>query len=387
MQNALDKQRRIIWVRDRKGKYSNIYSSVIENPKCEIITINYSSLKVFEVPVISFENNEEITILAFSIKDFYIACKIRKEYTENKIKIFYLVPLFTGSSIFPDECFNGILNIYIKRHFARVYKLIDSKNSLYFFSSSFYHALEDNYGIKFSTPEKELVPITRKKEEFDTQTVQNTYLSKPFTIISAGRFDFPHKGFLLGLIKSFAKLRMSNLDIKLLIVGDGPDKNQVISTIKQQPETVQNSIELRTPLEKKDLVHLMKQCNLNISVAGCAHLGASAGVPTLPARHYYTECEVYGFLPEAKDMLTERKPGYPVEDYIEKVMNMSFDEYLNLAKNTYSCFNYTANTEFPFDCDCDTSYIPTKSDFCKMWVVYTLQRIKHHISSLHREVH
>ena len=92
--------------------------------------------------------------------------------------------------------------------------------------------------------------------------------------------------------------------IKLLIIGDGPDKSILIELINSLDENVKNRICLRSPVTPAELSEIMRDCNLNVSVAGCATMGARCGVLTLPARHYNYDCEVYGFIP---DSLGKRK--------------------------------------------------------------------------------
>lgn len=380
MQNAFDKGCRVIWISNRDKKYSPTYSYIFENPRCEIIPINYSSINPYNIPKLYLEPTEEIWITAFDIKQLFFAYKLRKKNSGNKIHILYMVPLFTGSSILLEESFQGYVRKIIKNYTKSIYETIDKNGNLYFFSRTFYKAIQENYGIEFISPENKLTPEFRKRTPFELLECKNRYNSDTFTIISAGRFDFPHKGYLLGLIQSFAKLRERYSNLRLLIIGDGDGKSQVLSLLSRQSTFVQDSITLKAPVTTTELEGLMRKCNLNISVAGCATLGARVGLPTLPARHYYSKCEVYGLFPDSRKMTTERKPGFPVEDYIEKVIQMSEDEYINLCKETYNCFDDSnIDPEYPFNIFDNTSYIPKAFDFWKVASIYCLQRIQYQL--------
>lgn len=384
MNNALQKNRRVIWVGNLNLNYDPAFSYIMENKKLEKVCINYSSIRPFPIPTLQFDVDEEVIVTVFSIRSLYLAYKLRETHRNTKIKIYYLVPLFTGRSIFLEQPFKGALNRIIKNFTRNLYLRIYNDHNLHFFSNSFYKAIESTYDIRFNNPDKYCVPAVMSRTPLILENVISNYRNKQFTIISAGRFEFPHKGFVLGLVESFTNIHQRHPNTKLILIGDGPNKNRLMDKIRVQPLSVQSAIEIRPPVSQDELIELMKRCNLNISVAGCAVLGAKAGVPTIPARHFCEQCEVYGLFPESKDMITSTAEGKPVEDYIELVIEMHESEYLKLAADTYHCFDdVNTNTEYPFDYDCDTDYIPSKLEYFKVQLIYTMQRIVNQLSRLH----
>ena len=88
-------------------------------------------------------------------------------------------------------------------------------------------------------------------------------------------------------------------------------------------------------MTQEELKKNFDKASLSICVAGCADLGASRGVPTLPARHYCEKCEVYDFYPEGYKDCLERKPGKKPDEYIEKLIEMDNECYLNLCIETF----------------------------------------------------
>lgn len=380
MTNALKNNRRVIWVGDIRLKYDPAFSNLIENEKLEKVSINYSTIKSLPVPHLSFEENEEVSITIFDVRMFNIACKIREKYPNNCIKIFYLIPLFTGSSIFLEQSFKGLLHTCVKKYTKKFYQKIYEQGNLHFFSKGFSSAIESAYDIKFKDSYKYCVPYVKEREPFHPEYILENRKKGIFTIVSAGRFEYPHKGFALGLVESFTTIHSKYPNTKLVFIGDGPDKSKLLDKIKQQPVDVQECIQILPPVSKDELTALFKHYDLNISVAGCATIGARAGVPTLPARHYYEKCEVYGFFPDSKGLTTERKPGMPVENFIERAINMTDAEYLKLASDTYHCFDdIQVDTNYPFSFDCDTSYIPSKKEYTIFKLIYFLMRLKHQL--------
>lgn len=377
MFNAIQNNRKVIWVADINGKYDNIYREVFEHPNCERININYSSLNPLPIPDLKLEKEEELFITVFDIRTLFIAFRIRNKYKNNAVQILYLLPLFTGSTILPDQDFRGVIKKYVASFSKRIYEKVFLAGSLFSFSYAFFRAIESHYCTALPESEQYVFHTAKRRKPFDEASAVETFKSDKFRIISAGRFEFPHKGFLLGLIDVFARLKPKHENLELIIIGDGPDKDQVISLLKSLPEETRSAVTLMNPTSPDKLVDIMKKCNLNISVAGCATLGARHGIPTLPARHYHRECEVYGFIPESMNMTTETIPGLPVDNFIERAMKMSLDEYLTLARNSYDVYqDKSVDLEFPFNKTCDISYTPRKSTFIQFSTIYLLQRLR-----------
>lgn len=383
MESALKNGLRVIWICNSPVKYSDVFKTVIEHPNCMIVPINFSSINPFGVPNIPIEKGEELYVLVFDVFKLYFAYKLRARYKNNIVKIFYIVPNFTGETLFPDSSFSGYIKKIVNKKFANIYKIAYEGNNLHFFATRFYKEIQDNYNIFFKEPDKFLLKYINPRVEFSEDHIRRVYKSDYFSIITAGRFDFPHKAYLLGLIDSFSILKKKYKKMRLLIYGAGDGEEQVRSRVDNLPEAVKKDIIIHSPIPPNDLINVMRTCHLNISVAGCASMGARAGVITLPARHYYDKCEVYGFFPDAKLLTTESKPGFPVEGYIEKVLHMSEEEYVKYSKLAYHSFDEDAAQEnYPFDFSCDISYLPRITDFLFVFGVYCYLRLKYLIKRL-----
>ena len=384
MHNALKSNKRVIWICNKDMLYSSLYQNIIEETQIEVKRINYSGLNIYKLPNMSFAKDENIKIMVFDIFRLFQAYKIKNRYKTNNIDILYCVPHFTGSSIFPHQVFKGkCTKKIVKKLFARIYNNIYKQGNLYFFSSKHYHAIQDNYEIHFISPNNYLVPELENREKYDEASFRKVYNSRNFTIISPGRFEFPHKGYLIGLIKIYGELKPLYPQLKLLIIGDGPDKDKVEMVIEELPKAYSKDIDILSPQSLEDLKCKMKTVNLNISVAGCASLGARMGLITLPARHYVYDCEVYGFFPNSRNLTTETKPGEPAKQYIEQVINMDEEEYIHYSKLAYHTFDDELyNVNFPFVEHHISNYIPSKWDFCFVKWTYNILRLKYLIARL-----
>ena len=376
MKNALDKKRRTIWVGDSKKEYSSNFRDVIESPNLEFVSMNIHSIDLFKIPAINFRTNEKITFVTFNLYDCFKAFKFRSKYRENQIKVICVVPHFTSPAVLLEQTLYKPFQGLVKSTCGNIYKELYDNGNLHFFSDIHHEALENNYHISLPGSTEKVVRNLRKQIGFSVEKRQAIYRNKTkFTIVSAGRFEFPHKGFLVGLIKEFARLSIKYPQLELLIIGEGAGKDTLDRLINSLPESIQDKITFKTPVPPARLVEIMLECDLNISVAGCASIGAKAGVLTLPARHYTYDCEVYGFIPECAGKFTSSEPGYPASDFIEKAVNMTEEEYIAACEKNYSWFNqYEPNLNYPFDTVQHISYYPSKKYFVFLRIVFLIYR-------------
>jgi hypothetical protein len=98
-------------------------------------------------------------------------------------------------------------------------------------------------------------------------------LSKPknkiINILSISRFDFPFKGYLLGLVDSFVSMAVSNENLKLTIIG-GNKKNKntmrLIEKINHIPKNIQQRINILDVLPYSKLLNYIDNCDVYIGM-------------------------------------------------------------------------------------------------------------------------
>lgn len=377
MKNALAHNKRTIWVGNVDKVYDKNFSNVINNPKLEFCPYNYSHLDLYKLPEFKVSSGEIITIVCFDIFKMFLAFKIRKQLKQNIVKVLFITPHFTGETIFCEESFCGLFKKVVKHFCGKIYLDVYNAGSLNFFSKTHAEVLESTYGITLPNSERYLVPNLSERMPFNYEKRRKVFNKKEFTIISAGRFEFPHKGFLLGLVRVFAELVHGYPHIKLLIIGDGPDKSILVELINSLDENVKSRICLRPPVTPEELSEIMRDCNLNISVAGCATMGARCGVLTLPARHYNYDCEVYGFMPDSFGKTTSEEPGSPVKKFIVKTLLMTEDEYVEKCYRSYAAYDSDiCDVNYPFNQKQDTEWLPSMDVFIFVRFIYFIQRLQ-----------
>lgn len=329
---------RVIWLLYKERLIAESYKNFFESPNLEIKSIQTNGYHWFKTEEIVFNKNESVTILSFGPFEMIKSEFLANKYKDNVKKIvpYFLLPDTTGSQYFPETIFKGKLhNVFYKHLNFNIRRWLDN-NQIYFFSKSHIKSLEKHYSVSVDNPNEKLLKRISEPKPLDFESLVKRSKKETFTIISIGRLDFPHKGYILGLVKAFARLKKIYPQIQLRIIGDGADKHRLEKQIEELSDEIKKDIFLLGYIDHDNLHEYFKDSHLNIGVAGATGDGARNGVLTLVARNYSEECEVYGFLPDAVEMTTSLAEGYSVDSFIEQALQMSPDEYTQRCIDAYN---------------------------------------------------
>lgn len=340
---------RIVWLKEKSSKVAQSFRKNMLNPGVDVIEVTQKGYHWFSYDNISFSPDEEITIVSFSPLDMGRAIYLSNKFKTNKIRLLYAIPNTTGNTYFIERFFGNPLRHLVSKRMGRMFAKWDKAGALVFFSQGQIKPLEEAYKIEISSKNEKKLPSVIPMPDLDEEKLINRAKRNPFKIITVGRFDFPHKGYMLGLIEIYGKLKNIYPAIKLDIIGFGPDELLVKREIAKLNKDAQADVRLLGEVAPENLSLYFDDASLNISVAGSVFAGVKLGVLSIPARNYcYDGCEVYGFLPENRSMTTATSPGKPVEPFIKKVIEMSDEEYITRCKTTYNAYKetHTANPYF-----------------------------------------
>lgn len=330
---------RVIWFWQKDTRIAKSFRTTMLDTRIEKIIVNEKGIHWFKHSKLAFNINEEVIVLSFTPLDMGRAIFLANKFKNVKMKLFYIVPNTTGNVYYIERYFKGILYNTTYKKMKTLIKKWNDAGIIFFFSEQQIFPLENNYNIVICDKDNKVLPPLIGIPPLDIKKIRQRACRKPFTIITIGRFDFPHKGYILGLIKSYGRLKSRYNNIKLQIIGFGPDEDQVQNEIGKLDKNAQKDIELIGEVAPENLHNYLQNASLNISVAGAVRDGAELGVLSIPARNYCEgECEVYGFFPGANGKNLSREPGTLVDSYIEHVINMSDDEYIHKSIDTYKAF-------------------------------------------------
>lgn len=326
---------KIIWLQNGEGKiFLEWREFILENVKI----YKYDSLISSNKLSLQFEKNEEVIALSFGAIDYVSLLSFKLFFSEIRINCFYVIPHFTMPYYYPEMYFKGVKKYVMKREIAKIFERWDKNNRILFFSQAHIDTMEKKYGFKIKNPKKKILKSYTKNIGFDEELAKKRSKREEFKIITCGRFEFPHKGYMLGLIKEYNNLKNQYPYLKLEIIGYGSGEPLIKEELSKCSPEAQKDITLVGIVAPDKLSFYFNEAHVNISVAGAVIEGAKSGLVSIPARHYCEHCEVYGYLPQSKELILSEKPGENVRKYIEDLIEMSPENYIRLCKNSYNTY-------------------------------------------------
>lgn len=183
---------------------------------------------------------------------------------------------------------------------------------------------------------------------------RNEYSRKPFIILTVARFDFPFKGYILGLIDDFEKICDNHSDAELWIIGGGDGEKQVNERISHINKNYKNRIKLIGNVAPSELNRYYSRASVYVGMGTTILEAADEGVIPIVAYGFQTGNLSCGFFNEIQSLgmplngkfsryLVEDKQKYTFYQLIEEVIQYDKQTYMdksiksyNLSKNNYS---------------------------------------------------
>lgn len=331
---------RIIWIRPTGGKVDEGFESELFDGYVEIINVNFDNMFWINDLNMKIDEDEEIIAYAFSLYNFAFLEMIKNKYKTKKINNFFWVPHFKEKAVFIEEFLNKSLQSLARKYVRKIILSMEENNNIIYVYQSHLETFEKVYNYKVENPEKKVTGTAyREIKPFDEELCIKRSIRETFNIITIGRFSFPHKAYILGLIRKYGKLKDKYNKLSLTIIGYGPDEDKVLDEINKLSNHARRDVNLVGKVEYGTLEKFLSLANLNIGVASTIVDGAITGLISVPVRHYTENCEGYGYLPNSRWCTESSKPGVSIENYIEDVINMSNEEYINLSKKAYDTYS------------------------------------------------
>ena len=375
---------RVLWIGKKGEKYcAKSFKDVMCDPRVTKVNLINPNLTWFCHDEIQIDKNDDAVMIAFTpmelAKNEYF---IKKHQLKNVIP-FYIVPNTIGKSYYLETYFSNKFVRSIVWRFMRGNMLRWEKMGVIRFCAKLQiESLEQSYKIKIHDKDNKLVLALNPIPPLDVEMLRVKCKSKSseFNIITVGRFDFPHKGYMLGLVRTFGRLRGKYPQLRLTIVGFGPDEKVLRDEIEKLPVEFQQGIRMTGEVPPKELKSYFGSSHLNVSVAGAVSAGARCGCLSLIARNYCDdECEVYGiYSNDSKHMTVSRDKGELVDSYIENVINMPEEEYMENCKKCYeTCLNKKVDPDYLYRWRKEVKYEPIQNvDIMKFRVLNYAKRIR-----------
>lgn len=160
-----------------------------------------------------------------------------------------------------------------------------------------------------------------------------------FNILSICRYEFPFKGYLLGLIKTFDILHKKYENISLTIIGYGPGSFEVDALIQSLPQAVKEKLTLLKKVQYNQIHTYIKACDVYVGMGTTVLDAANLNKIVITAVAYQKADLAVGFFHENYKTIGEvyqHNNSYPVfKDLIESVINSDneqFNKMSNMSK-------------------------------------------------------
>ena len=328
---------RIVWL--RYGKKEDIYEpwkNLIKDSNLEIIDVNIRKKRWIDKNQLELDPHEKVYAVSYEPADFIRLEELAKLYA-NDFFLFYQVPHFKGRINYLEEFyFSGLQRKRIQNKLSGIYQKWYQNGNILFFSYKHIEEMNKRYNIDCLQRRDLIFQTPIKPEEFDYQMAKKRAKREEFRIVTCGRFEFPHKGYMFGLIDAYCRLKDKYPQLKLDIIGYGVCENQIHSYVEKLNTNYAKDITFLGSVSPDEVSYYFRRSHMNVSVAYSLLDGAKNGVVSLPAKHYTYDCQVYGYLSEEIGNYLDNREGESVDKYIEELINLSEEEYISLCKKSYS---------------------------------------------------
>ena len=155
-------------------------------------------------------------------------------------------------------------------------------------------------------------------------------------IMTSCRADFPYKGYVVGLVDEFVKLKKNYPDIELHIVCDGEDIGVLQDKINGVPEEAHESITLSGWMSYEELKTAMNKCMLYIGMGSSIFDSSLRYKPSAVIKFDTMECIGRYYTTENPyDMAAKEDITEPAAKMMERVLKMSYEEYKDFSQKSF----------------------------------------------------
>jgi hypothetical protein len=103
-----------------------------------------------------------------------------------------------------------------------------------------------------------------------TRTTVSKSKNDNINILSIARFDFPFKGYILGLIDAFKTIALSTNNITLTIIGYGEGEAMVNQKVAALPVNIRKRIKILNKIPYSEIVAYIDKCDLFVGMGTTA---------------------------------------------------------------------------------------------------------------------
>jgi hypothetical protein len=159
-------------------------------------------------------------------------------------------------------------------------------------------------------------------------------------ILAVSRFEFPFKGYILGLVEAFARLQPQNPRFTLTIIGYGRDKDQVEKLIRTLPHGVTSSISLLDQLPSDQVNEHIRCCDVYVGMGTTVLDAANLGKIAIVAVGYQNANLALGYFHEnyksLGEIFTNGVKYRTFEELLMQIALLNEEEFISMSLKSKS---------------------------------------------------
>jgi len=239
-----------------------------------------------------------------------------------------------------------IKEIYVSFYKSIIIKLLKNNNVL-FMDEQTIEATQNYYNIIINEDAKKIIRLPMFIQKVSPNIFKEKYKKDTFNILTIARAEFPFKGYLIGLIDDYEKLKKTYEYLCLSIISYGEGEEIIRDKIARMPIDIQKDIKLIGKIPYEMLNNYFDEANLYIGMGTTVLDAANNGVPSIVTAFNTHECITTGYFWQNVDNL-----GYceekmlPCKELIKEVVSMSLEEYIEMCRNNYKYFEEMYNIDY-----------------------------------------
>lgn len=335
MQYAVSRQYRVIWLTTPKNKENSQFKEITNLKSVESAYIINSPFGPL-YPKLRLDPSDDVVILTNDPLRYVLSDLYRKQDTRSFVHLL-LLPHYTGAAYYPEMIFySGRQKEFWHKKMKELAKCLCGANCVRGFSEKHLSSYANVYDIIDIDVNSNALPFITGVSEMPIGRVlkRESCRKDKFEIITCARFDFPHKGYLLGLIRSFEAIHLAHPQSKLTIVGYGKGESLVRKEISLLSSDAAACVELTGMLSNDALCRRLNDAQLFVGLAGALGQAAEHALPSICMKHYTNNCEGFGYYDRPMSTISDAA-GWDMTQIISDSVAMSKEEYIARSRASY----------------------------------------------------
>lgn len=160
--------------------------------------------------------------------------------------------------------------------------------------------------------------------------------SGSFNILTISRLEFPFKGYVLGLIRSFSELKQIYPQITLTIIGSGSGRHEINQLLNSQASTVSSSVKLLENTPNDLINNFIEGCDVYVGMGTTVLDAANRSKICIVAKAYQCQDFSSGFFHDNPHTVGEiyrsGEDSPRFSELLKIVLNLNRQPFLELGR-------------------------------------------------------